>query len=325
MKKTPAGRTGPTLLTHSIDTKKGFLYQLYRRRGQIPFLVMSIIPVVLFAVIQYWPLFGLSMAFQDYRAGAPFISETTKWVGFKWFGILFRNPMLPRLIRNTLILSILHLIFGFPAAVSLALLLNEIRIKSFRKFTSTISLLPYFLSTVVIIALMRNLFSVDDGVVNEVLELLGRDKIDFMGAAKWFRTMHVGSGVWAGTGFSAVVYTAAIAGIDPELYDAAALDGSTRWKNIFYITIPSILPTVIIMLILNVGSLMSIGYEKIIMMYNPAMYDVADVISTYSYRAGIQDGKLSLTTALGLFNTACNLTLLCVSNWISKKVSGEGI
>lgn len=288
-------------------------------KAQLPFYVLLFIPVVFFAIFKYWPMFGLTMAFQDYKAGSAFMGPKTKWVGLKWFEKLINSPNLGRWVRNTLLLSIYSLLFQFPLSIALAILLNEINNKWLKKFTSNISLLPHFISTVVIVGILFNLFSVDDGIINTFLVKLGGSKIDFMGRAEWFRTMYVGSGIWQSTGFSAVVFTAAISGIDPALYEAAALDGSTRFKNIFRITIPCILPTIITMLLLKIGGLMSSGYEKIILMYNPATYETADTLATYSYRAGILDGKLSLSTTIGLFNSVCNLILLTVSNWLSRK------
>ena len=247
-----------------------------RFKRNIPYLVMVAIPVVFFLVFCYWPMFGVSLAFQNYKAGSAFFSSTTQWVGFQWFERLFQNPMLWRWIKNTLALSLLDLVLAFPLSIIMALFLNEIRKRWFRQLTANISLLPYFISTVVIVGIMKNMFSVDDGIINVFIEKLGGQKIDFMGSTEWFRTMYIGSGIWQGCGFSAVVYTAAISGIDPTLYEAAELDGSTRIKNIFHITIPCILPTIITMLILRVGSLMGVGYEKIILMANEGMYEVAD-------------------------------------------------
>lgn len=312
------------ILTSALEKKKGPVYFLYKRRNQVPFLVMLIIPVLFYAVMQYWPMFGTAMAFQNYKAGAPFFSANTNWVGFQWFERLFNNPLFGRWVGNTLIISALSILFCFPASVALALLLNEIRVRWARKVVSNVTLLPYFISTAVIVAIMSNIFSVD-GVVNAVLAKLGMEKISFMSSSEWFRPLYIGSSIWSSTGFSAVVFTAAISGIDPELYDAAALDGSTRWKNIFTITLPCIMPTVVLMLILQIGNIMTVGYEKIILMYSPGIYDVADTLTTYAYRAGILDNKLGLSTAINLFNTICNLILLVSSNWISKKVSGNGL
>lgn len=303
----------------------GRSHRLAYARTQIPYYVMLLIPIAFFAIFKYWPMFGLSMAFQDYKAGSAFMGPNTKWVGFKWFTKLVTNPNFGRWVSNTLLLSIYTLVITFPLSIFLALLLNEINNKFMRKFTSNISLLPYFISTAVIVGIMFNFFSVDDGIFNAMLVKLGGHKIDFMGTAKWFRTMYIGSAAWQSTGFNAVVFTAAISGIDPCLYEAAAIDGSSRFKNIFRITIPCILPTIITMFLLKIGALMSTGYEKIILMYTPATYETADILTTYSYRAGILDGKLSLSTAIGLFNSVCNLFLLFTSNAITKKLSDTSL
>lgn len=295
--------------------------KLVQLRKETPYFVMILIPMVFFLIFCYWPMFGISLAFQNYKAGAAFFSANTQWVGFQWFERIFSNPFFGRWVRNTLLLSAYSILFAFPLSIALALLLNEIRVKWFRKLTSNVSLLPYFISTVVIISIMTNMFSVDDGIINQFIIKLGGEKINFMGSSDWFRTMYIGSGMWQSTGFNAVVFTAAISAIDPTLYEAAELDGSTRWKNIWHITIPNIMPTIIIMLILRLGSVMSVGYEKIILMYSPAVYETADTLSTYSYRAGILDGKMSLSTAIGLFNSVCNLILLVLSNWFAKRTS----
>ena len=294
-------------------------------KAQLPYYVLFLIPLAFFLIFKYWPMFGLAMSFQDYKAGAPFMGPRTKWVGLKWFEKLFSSPNLGRWVSNTLLLSVYSLVIQFPLSIALAVLLNEINNKTIKKFTSNVSLLPHFISTVVIVGIMFQLFSVDDGVINFFIEKLGGSKIDFMGRSEWFRTMYVGSGVWQSTGFEAVVFTAAIAGIDPALYEAAAMDGSTRFKNILYITIPCILPTIITMFLLKIGGLMSSGYEKIILMYSPQTYETADTLATYSYRAGILDGKLSLSTTIGLFNSVCNLLLLTVSNWLSRKFTDTSL
>lgn len=282
---------------------------------------MLAFPMLYFAVFKYLPMFGLAMAFQNYKTGAPFIGFDAQWVGLQWFRQLFQNPFFGRLVRNTLLLSIYYLTCSFPFSIFLALLLNEIRKSWLRRFTANITLLPYFISTVVIVGVMFNFFSVDGGLVNNVIKNMGGDTIDFMGSYQYFRSLYVGSGIWQNVGFDAVVFTAAIAGIDPAYYEAAALDGSTRLKNILYITLPCIMPTIITMLLLKLGSLMSVGYEKIILMYSPAIYETADVLSTYAYRAGILDRKVSLATAIGLINSVVNLLLLLAANRFSRKVS----
>lgn len=287
----------------------------------MPYFVMLALPMLYFAVFKYLPMVGLAMAFQNYKTGAAFIGFDAQWVGLQWFRQLFQNPFFGRLVRNTLLLSISYLTCSFPLSIFLALLLNEIRKSWLRRFTANITLLPYFISTVVIVGVMFNFFSVDGGLVNNVIKNMGGNTIDFMGSYQYFRSLYVGSGIWQNVGFDAVVFTAAIAGIDPTYYEAAALDGSTRFKNILYITLPCITPTIITMLLLRLGSLMSVGYEKIILMYSPAIYETADVLSTYAYRAGILDRKVSLATAIGLINSVVNLVLLLAANRFSRKVS----
>ena len=294
-------------------------------RSQLPYWVMLIIPITFFLVIRYWPMYGLSIAFQNYKIGDPFISPDSRWAVTKWFKMLFKNPNFPRLVRNTLVLNSLSILISFPVAVGFALLLNEVRIRKFRNLTANISLLPYFISTVVIVAIMYNVFSVDDGLVNMVIQKLGGEKINFLGSTDWFRPLYIGSDIWQNTGFNAVVFTAAIAGIDPNLYEAAALDGSSRLKNIIYITIPCILPTIIIMLLLRIGNIMTVGYEKIILMYTPSTYEVADVLSTYAYRAGLDNQKYSLSAAISLINSVVNVILLVTANKITKKLSDSSL
>ncbi len=300
-------------------------HTLARIKGDVPFWIMLIIPIAYFVIFNYWPLFGLSVAFQDYKLGDPFISAESSWVGLKWFRQFLNSPFCWRWIRNTLLISLYDLIFNFPAGILLALILNEVRGRVLKNVASNVVLLPYFISTVVLVGMICNMFSYQDGIVNAVLNKLGIESVNFMGDPHWFRTMYTGSNIWAGAGFASIVYTAAISGIDPALYEAAKMDGASRLKCIFHITIPCILPTIITMFILRVGSFMSVGYEKIILMYTPATYETADILSTYAYRAGILDGKSSLSTAIGLFNGVCNIILLVTANKVTKKLSDTAL
>lgn len=299
--------------------------RLAKARTQLSFLAMMLIPLAFFLLIRYWPMYGLSIAFQNYKIGDPFISKESRWVGLYWFEFLFKSPNFKRMLSNTIVLNLLNLLIAFPISIGFALMLNEIRVKWLRGFTANVSLLPHFISLVVIVAIMYNLFSMDSGLVNTVIEKLGGEKINFMGSSEWFRPLYVGSAVWQNTGFNAVVFTAAIAGIDPNLYEAAALDGSNRLKNIFYITIPCILPTIITMFLLRIGKLMTVGYEKILLMYTPATYEVADVLSTYSYRVGLESQKYSLSAAVSLMNSVVNVILLVAANKVTKKLSDTAL
>ncbi len=297
-------------------------FRMHLRRNS-PYYVMLIIPMAYFIIFRYWPMFGLTIAFQNYKAGMPFFSTATKWVGFKWFVKFFNYAFAGRLVRNTILLSVYSLVISFPLAVFLALTLNEIRNNRLKQFTTTLSFLPHFISTTVVVGMLTNFLNINDGILNQLIETLGGTAKDFMGQSKYFRSLYVFSGCWQNLGFDAIVFSAAIAGIDPGMYEAAYVDGSTRWKNIFLITLPNILPTIIIMLILRVGSLMSVGHEKVILMYSERIYDTADVLSTYTYRAGIADSnpKTSYATAIGLMNSLVNLFLVVVTNMISRRVS----
>lgn len=287
--------------------------------------VMLLIPITWLLLFRYWPLFGILISFQNYKVGSPFWGEKTKWVGFKWFVKFFENPYCWRYIRNTLAISLLGLAINFPMGIILALLFNEIRNKKFRSFTSSVSILPHFISVVVIVGMLRNIFSLDGGLVNNFLNKLGLESIDFMGSADWFRPLYIGSGTWSGSGYAAIVYTAAIAGIDPSLYEAATVDGASRWKQIFHITLPGILPTIVTMLILRVGTVMSVGYEKVFLLQTGSNMEVSDVLSTYTYRMGILDGQTSYAAAIGLFNSVINLLLVLGTNKLSKKLTDNGL
>ncbi len=296
-------------------------------RTEIPYWTMLIIPIAYFAIFCYWPMFGLSLAFQNYKVGAPFIGPGVKWVGWFWFKQFLNYPFAWRLVKNTFLLSFYSLIVSFPMAIFLALILNEIRINKMKQFVTTLSFLPHFISTTVVVGMLTNFLNINDGIINQIIVKMGGNAVDFMGNAKYFRTLYVLSGCWQGVGFNAIVFSAAIAGVDLGLYEAAFVDGSTRWKNIFLITIPNILPTIIIMLILRVGSLMSVGHEKVILMYSEKIYDTADVLSTYTYRSGILNipPKTSYSVAIGLMNSLVNLILVLITNTISSKLSDTSL
>jgi putative aldouronate transport system permease protein len=263
-------------------------------------------------------MFGVIIAFEDYSPYLGFFKS--EWVGFGNFIEFFNSIYIWRLIRNTLLLNVYNLVFGFPVPIIFALLLNEVSHIGTKRFIQTVSYLPHFISTVIIVGIMYSFLSPNAGVVNVLLENLGMETVDFATESKWFRSLYVGSGIWQSFGWGSIVYLAAISGIDPCLYEAADMDGARRYQKIIHITIPSILPTIIILLILRIGNMMSIGFQKIILMYNAAIYETADVISTYVYRKGIAGGEFSFATAVGLFNSLINLVLLISANTFSRKV-----
>lgn len=294
--------------------------EIWKNIKRDKYLLLLLTPVVLYYFIfHYIPMYGAIIAFKDYNPGIGFWNSP--WVGFKWFKQFFESFYFWRLIRNALLLNIYGLIFGFPIPIIFALLLNEIKDGFFKRSVQTVSYLPHFISLVVVVGMMVNFLSPVDGIVNQILKSLGREPINFMGEPRWFRFLYITSGIWQEFGWSSIIYLAALSAIDPTLYDAAKVDGANRWQQMLNITLPGITPTIIILLILNIGYILSVGFEKIILMYQPMTYEVADVISTYVYRRGILGGDYSFSSAVGLFNSAVNFTLLIIVNRISRRLS----
>jgi putative aldouronate transport system permease protein len=263
-------------------------------------------------------MYGAIIAFKNY-APARGIWESD-WVGFDHFLRFFNSVYFFRLIRNTLLLSVYSLIFGFPAPILLALLLNEVRNKKFKSISQTITYLPHFISMIVITGMIVN-FSMTTGLINDIIVFLGGERSPLLQNQHLYRTIYVASSIWQEVGWGSIIYLAALAGVDSELYEASMIDGAGKFKQLIYVTLPSITPTIVIMLILKMGSLMSIGYEKTILLYNPSTYETADIISSYVYRIGLLEQNWSYSTAIGLFNSVINLFLLILTNKISRKYS----
>ena len=286
-------------------------------------LYLMILPVVVYYVVfHYLPMFGIVIAFQDYRPARGFLNS--KWVGFKNFISFFNSEYAWQNTRNTLSISLLSLIFGFPAPIILALLLNEVKNAAFKKSVQTITYMPHFISLVIICAMVRD-FCSTSGLFNTILTAFGFSRIDFLIEPKWFYPVYITSGIWQNIGWDSIIYLAALGGIDPELYEAATVDGANRFHRIWHVTLPGIMPTITILLILRIGSLMSVGYEKIILLYNPSVYETADTISTFVYRRGLVDGKYSFASAVGLMNSVVNMILLLTSDRISKRMGQTGL
>lgn len=281
-------------------------------------LYMLLIPgFVLVFIFCYMPMYGISIAFKDYNPLKGFAESP--WVGFKHFKMFMSSYYFWRLIRNTLKISITSFLFGFPAPILLALLLNELKSKHFKKTVQTISYFPHFVSTVVIVGMLVQFTSPSTGIINQVIKSLGGQPINFMVEGEWFVPMYVITGIWQGIGWGSIIYLAGLSNIDQEQYEAAIVDGASRFKQIIYISIPGILPTIMIMLILAVGSLMSVSFEKVLLMYNELIYEETDVLNTYIYRLGITNRQYSYSTAVGFFQTIINCTLVVGANFFSKK------
>jgi putative aldouronate transport system permease protein len=287
------------------------------RRNKGIYLMM--LPVLLYYVVfHYGPMYGAQIAFRDFTPVRGITGST--WVGLENFQEFFNGIYFWRLLRNTITISLLDVIFGFPAPIILALLLNEVTNEKFKRFVQTTSYLPYFISVVVVVGLILDFFA-RDGLINEILGLRADNRIGFMSNPSYYWTIYVGSGVWQTFGYGSIIYLAAISNIDPQLYDAAKVDGAGRFRQLLNITLPGITPTIITLFILRIGAMLSIGSEKTILLYNPLVYETADIISSYVYRTGVLNGDYSLTAAVGLFNSVINFTLLLIANGISRRRS----
>lgn len=280
---------------------------------------LMLLPALVYLIIwKYVPMYGLQIAFKNFRVSLGIWGSP--WIGFRNFTDFFHSFSFKQLLSNTFAISLYSLIAGFPIPILVALVLNEIKTK-YKNFVQTVLYAPHFISTVVLVGIMVSLFSPSQGVVNTILGYLGIDPIYFFGDPKYFRHLYVWSGVWQGMGWSAIIYLAALAGVDMELHEAADIDGATRLQKIIYINIPTILPTIIILLILQLGKIANVGYEKVYLMQNDLNVSKAEVISTYVYKRGILGQSFSFSSAVGLFNNLVNIAMLFISNTISKRVT----
>ena len=301
--------------------KRRKLIKRIRSKWQLYILMLpAVVYTLLFA---YKPMYGILIAFERFSVrkgvwGSP-------WVGFDNFRRLFSSYWFPIIFRNTLVLSVLGLVIGFPLPIILALLLNELRKQRYRTFVQTVSYLPHFISTVVMCGIITLFLSPSNGVVNHVIEMLGGERLYFMQNAGWFKWIYVLSGVWQGVGWSSIIYFAALSGVDRELLEAAEIDGASRLQRIWYINLPEIMPTMVIMFVLSCGSILSVGYEKAYLLQNSLNLEGSEIISTYVYKVGLIQSDFEFSTATGLFNTVINCILLLSANALSKKVTDNGL
>lgn len=287
------------------------------RRNYSLYILLSVV-LAFYFLFHYKPMYGAIIAFQDYRPALGIWKS--KWVGLRHFIRFFEGPFASRLIRNTFLISLYDLVFGFPAPIILALLLNELKNQKFKRTVQTITYLPHFISLIVIVGMVKQ-FSSSNGLFNDIIVFFGGNRTPLLMNPSNYRPLYIGSGIWQSIGWNSIIFLAALAGVDPQLYESARIDGAGRWKLMRHITVPGIMPTIIIMLILRIGSLMSVGYEKTILLYNDAVLKTADVISSYVYRVGILEASYSFSTAVGLFNSAINFILVIFANAISRKIS----
>ena len=291
------------------------------RRNKYKYLI--ILPVLVFFIIfAYKPMYGILIAFKQYKPtkgiwGSP-------WVGLENFRRFFSDIYFFRILRNTFLISLYGILFGFPVPILFALLLNEIRSDRFKKTIQTASYLPHFISTVIICAMLRE-FTYSDGLINDIIAAFGGQRVTFLQFSRYFRTIYIASDIWQGFGWSSIIYLAALTSVDQEQYEAARIDGAGRLRQAVSITIPGILPTIVMLFILRMGSILGVGNEKILLLYNPRTYETADVISTYTYRQGLESMDFSYSTAIGLFNSLINIVFLLSTNVISKKYTEIGL
>lgn len=304
-----------------MQARVSAIYKHMKRDRQ---LLLLFIPCLLFYIIfRYGPLYGVIIAFKDYSVFQGILESP--WVGLKHFDKFFASPDFWLLFRNTLLLGFYTLIFGFPFPILLAILLNEVRVVWFKKSVQTLSYLPAFLSVVIISSMIIDFLSPGSGIVNKLIAALGFEKTYFLIESSWFRPIYVISDIWTNVGYESIIYLAAIAGINPTLYEAARVDGAGRWKTIRHVTIPSLLPTILVMFILKTGSMLRIGYEKVLLLYTPTTYDVADVFSTFVYRKGLLEANYSYASAVGLFEAVIAMIMLLSANFLSRKLGGSGL
>lgn len=282
-------------------------------------LYLMLIPVLVYYLLFYFrPMKGLQIAFMDYK---PFLGmENSKWVGFDNFITYFTGPYFARTFKNTIIISVMNLMLSFPVPIILAFLFNEIRNSKVRTVYQTISYMPHFISAVVVCGILIEFLSPSDGLINLIIQKLGGESIYFLTKPEWFRIIFVLQGIWSSAGFSSIMFYSALCGIDTSLYEAVALDGGGRLRQLWHIALPGIAPTIAVMFIMRIGNILNVGSERIILLYQPATYETADVISSYIYRIGMESNNYSLSTAVGIFNGIVSLILVLCANKISKKI-----
>lgn len=303
-----------------FDSASKFFKQYWKHR----FFFIMFLPVIAWYIIfQYVPIYGIIIAFKDYSFKKGILNSP--WVGFENFKLLFMGKSFKEVFRNTLIISIYKTVIGFPAPIIFALLLNELRNQKFKKVVQTISYLPHFISWIILTGIFYEVLSPSRGPINIILTSLGLKPIYFLADPKWFRTTLVLTSIWKGVGWGSIIYLASLTSIDPNLYEAATVDGAGRFRRIWHIALPGITPVITILFILEMGKIIDDNFDQIFNLYNPAVYSVGDVISTYIYRMGLQAFNYSIATAAELFKNVISLTLIIITNYVTKKINDYGL
>lgn len=287
-------------------------------------LYLLLLPTLVYiGIFHYAPMYGVQIAFRNFNFADGITGSA--WAGMKWFNFFFRSAKFWPVVRNTLAISFYSLLASFPIPIILALILHNINSTRFKRTAQTITYLPHFISLVVVVGMLSSFTSINSGWINTLIEFFGGERIFFMGIPEYYRHLYVWSGVWQEAGWGSIIYMAALTGIDPELHEAATIDGATKLQRIFHIDLPGIIPTIVIMLIMRCGSIMSVGFDKSYLMQNSLNMDVSEVISTYTYKMGLLDAKYSYSTAISLFNNVINFVFLTVVNRFAKLLSGNSL
>lgn len=316
-----------TIVTSKRETLRGQVSlrvaakKSFKRHWQLYLLIIP--PVLYFLIFKYIPMVNAVLAFKNYNVikgiwGSP-------WVGMKYFELFFQNPAFATLIKNTLLISLYQLAISFPIPIILAIALNEVNSRRFKRTVQMLTYAPYFISTVVMVSIIILFLSPRLGIVNTLMNSVGLESVNFLGDSSIFRSVYVWSDIWQTAGYSAVIYLAALAGVDPSLYEAAKVDGASRFQKILYVDLPGIMPAAVIILILSVGNIMVIGFEKIYLLQNPLNLATSEIIATYVYKIGLLNANYSLATAVGLFNSVINLILLLLVNSLAKRFSNNSL
>ncbi len=313
-----------TTIREPVSASKSKIKEMKTKLKKSRQLYLFVLPAFLIILIfSYGPMYGVIIAFKDYMPSLGIFESP--WVGFKHFQRFFDSYYFWDLMKNTLGISLYSLIVGFPLPIILALALNEIKDGPFKKITQTVTYAPNFIAVVVMVGMVIAFLSPSTGIINHLLDFIGVGRINFMTEPRWFKTIYVLSGVWQGTGWGSVIYLAALSGVDTQLHEAATIDGASRLQRVWYINIPTIMPTMVILLIMSFGSLMSVGFEKIILMQNPLNMESSNVIATFVYQQGLLDAQYSFAAAVGLFNSLINSILLILVNGIAKRLSDSSL
>lgn len=309
-----------TMIVEKKARSSGLMKRIVKNRA----LYVMILPGFLYFVIfKYVPMGGLVIALQDYQPYQGILNSP--WVGFKHFERLFTDPQFFMILRNTLILFAMNLLFFFPVPIILALMLNEVRQQFFKRLVQTLVYIPHFMSWVIIVSISFVILSMDRGILNELLVMMGFEKINFLMSKEWFRPLYVIQIIWREAGWGTIIYLAAMAAIDPGLYEAARMDGANRLRQIWHITLPSIRGVIVILLILKLGDVLELGFEHVYLLLNSMNREVAEIFDTYVYTAGLRQGQFSYSTAVGFFKSVVGLILVMAANWLAKKAGEEGI